>query len=202
MTYFDRQYDLLVDNLWSLINVSFKGDNETKTQESFLGLIPSNDLPGLVQIIDTPINNTLPVFEQTDVSSVNATMSNNTITYSLKLTNTNGYIVIGIANVSNNSNNSINVDVDSLKNGTDVDGKDLVQFTRQYCIQGLSYDFPFDNLTQGQSYNIYFAAGSDTFKTEQLWTILYTHTRTTGILRLILKITALIGWGILLLMLY
>ena len=56
-------------------------------------------------------------------------------------------------------------------------------------------DFAFENLTSGQEYNIYFAAGSDTFKTEQLWTDLYTHIRTTtsGISKLAFRIGILIG---------
>ena len=196
MTYFDRQYDLLVDNLWSMINSSFMGSNKSNTSQGFLSLTKPDNFPEFVQFFDDQIiNNTLPIFAATDVSSLNTSVSNKAIIYNLELTNTNGYIIIGIAsNISN-----AEVSIDSLKNGSDIEGAPLLGFFKQYSWEGLVYEFNFTNVTNGSDYDIYFAAGSDTFATEQLWTKLYHHTRTVGLLKLMWKAASLIGLGILVL---
>ena len=195
MTYFDRQYDLLVDNLWTMINSSFMGSNKSNTSQGFLSLTKPDNFPELVQIFDDQINNTLPTFAATDLSSLNTSVTNKSIIYNLELINTNGYIIIGVAsNISN-----AEVSIDSLKNGSDVKGTPLLGFYKQYSWEGLVYEFDFNDLTNSTDYDVYFAAGSDTFATEQLWTKLYHHTRTVGLLKLMWKAASLIGLGILLL---
>ena len=171
------------------------GSNKSNTSQGFLSLTKPDNFPELVQIFDDQINNTLPTFAATDLSSLNTSVTNKSIIYNLELINTNGYIIIGVAsNISN-----AEVSIDSLKNGSDVKGTPLLGFYKQYSWEGLVYEFDFNDLTNSTDYDVYFAAGSDTFATEQLWTKLYHHTRTVGLLKLMWKAASLIGLGILLL---
>jgi hypothetical protein len=185
-----------VDNLWSLINSSFNTSNSTNTtQASFLALTNNHSL-GIIQILDYEINNTLPIFQATDVSALQTTVGNGSIIYNLMLTNTNGYIIIGVASNSPNSTNT-NVTEVSLLNGTDDNGTALLGFFKQYSLKGVNYEFSFTNLT-GNAFEVYFAAGSDTFEPEQLWTTLYQHNRTLVLGGIKLAFMGVVAFGLLL----